>query len=203
MANKFWTQSSTSPKRSYRFMLSVGGIGTDNTWLVTQVKKPAATVGEVSHKYLNHTFYYPGRVEWDTVNVTLVDPVSPNASGLLAKILEGSGYHLPQNGNLTTSITKEKAVNALGNVVISQFGNDMTDKVEEWTLKNAFITNVDWGELNYESDDLTNVTLTIRYDWAECRTDFTGVDRGAGQDRFFGQRASDDAAAAIEDDSQG
>ena len=203
MAQNFWTQPSTSPKRSYRFMLSVGGIGTENTWLVTQVKKPSATVGEVSHKYLNHTFHYPGRVEWDTVNITLVDPVQPNAAGLMSKILEGAGYHLPQNGNLTTSITKEKAVNALGNVVITQFGTDINDKVEEWTLKNAFVTNVDWGELNYESDDLTNITLTIRYDWAECRTDFTGVDRSAGQDRFFGQRPSDDTAAAIEDDSQG
>ena len=166
MANNFWTQSSTSPKRSYRFMLSVGGIGTDNTWLVTQVKKPAAAVGEVSHKYLNHTFYYPGRVEWDTVNVTLVDPVSPNASGLLAKILEGSGYHLPQNGNLTTSITKEKAVNALGNVVISQFGNDMSDKVEEWTLKGAMIQSANFGALSFDASDPVDITLTLRYDYA-------------------------------------
>ena len=118
-----------------------------------------------------------------------------------SKILEGSGYHLPQNSNLT-SITKGKAVNALGNVVIVSSETTCLTKLK-WTLKNAFITNVDWGELNYESDDLTNVTLTIRYDWAECRTDFTGVDRSAGQDRFFGQRASDDTAASIEDDSQG
>ena len=203
MAQNFWTQPSTSPKRSYRFMLSVGGVGTENTWLVTQVKKPSATVGEVSHKYLNHTFHYPGRVEWDTVNITLVDPVQPNAAGLMSKILEGTGYHLPQNGNLTTSITKEKAVNALGSVVITQFGNDISDKVEEWTLKNAFITQIDWGELNYESDDLTNITLTIRYDWAECQTNFGGTDREAGKDKFFTQRASDQSATDVESESQG
>ena len=202
MAQNFWTSPATSPKRSHRFMLSIGGIGTDNTWLVKQVKKPAATVGEVEHQYLNHTFYYPGRVTWDTVNCTLVDPVSPNAGGLLSKILEGSGYHMPQNGNMSTAITKEKAVEALGNVVITQFGNNLSDKVEEWTLKNAFITNIDWGELSYDTDDLTNITLTIRYDWAECKTNFSGTDRESGKDNFFTQRSSDEAAKAVEDDSQ-
>ena len=108
MASNFWSSKQSSPKRSYRFLLSMGGIGgEENAWMVTQVKKPAVTVGEVSHKYLNHTFYYPGRVEWDTVNVTLVDPVSPNAAGMLAKILQDSGYLVPGNSITTTAITKE------------------------------------------------------------------------------------------------
>jgi len=183
MATNFWTNPSTSPKRAYRFTLSMGAIGAENTWLVTQVKKPSATVGEVSHKYLNHTFYYPGRVEWDTVNVTLVDPISPNAAGLMAEALQDSGYIVPGNATMTDAITKKKAVDALGQVKIRQFSNDGSDEVEVWTLKNAFITNIDWGELNYESDDLTNVTLTIRYDWAECDTSNAAGGEGAGE--FF------------------
>ena len=189
MAN-FWSNAATSPKRSYRFLLTIGGIGTENSWMVTQVKKPSVTVGEVSHKYLNHTFYYPGRVEWDTVNVTLVDPVAPDAAGLMAKILQASGYVVPGNDTVTTAITKQKAVDALKSVVIQQFSNDANDIVEEWTLQNAFITNVDWGELNYESDDLTNITLTIRYDWATCKTPArdgaTGDSAGvSGENPFF------------------
>jgi len=181
MAN-FWTNPETSPKRSYRFTCTIGGIGTENTWLVTQVKKPSATVGEVSHKYLNHTFYYPGRVEWDTVNVTLVDPVSPNASGLLAKLLTDSGYIIPGNNSVTDAITKAKAVTSLGTFMIRQFSNDGSDIVEEWHLNNAFVTNVDWGELSYESDDLTNLTLTVRYDYATLFT--PGGDADGGGSHF-------------------
>ena len=187
MATQFWTNPSTSPKRAYRFTLTVGALGEENSWLVTTVKKPSATIGEVSHKYLNHTFYYPGRVEWDTCQVTLVDPVSPNAAGIMARAIEDSGYTVPGNPTVTDAITKAKAVNALGQVVIKQFDTDGAQPVETWTLKNAFITNVDWGELSYESDDLTNVTLTIRYDWAECNTateDATN-DRPAGAGSFF------------------
>jgi hypothetical protein len=169
MAN-FWTNANTSPKRSYRFTLSMGAIGEENTWLVTQVKKPSATIGEVSHKYLNHTFYYPGRVEWDTCNVTLVDPVSPNAAGLMAAALKTAGYTIPGNETVTDAITKKKAIAALGLMKITQFNTNGSDPVETWTLHNGFITNIDWGELNYESDDLTNITITIRYDYASLET---------------------------------
>jgi hypothetical protein len=165
-------------------LLSITGIGGEtNSWLVTQVKKPSATIGEVSHKYLNHTFYYPGRVEWDTVNATLVDPVSPNAAGLMANVLERCGYVLPGNINVTDAITKKKAVEELGAVTISQFGSDKSDVVEKWELVNAFITNIDWGELNYDSDDLTNITLTMRYDYAKLTTPQGQNDREAGKNQ--------------------
>jgi len=188
MANNFWSSKTASPKRSYRFLLSMGTDGTgiggeENSWLVTQVKKPSVTIGEVSHQYLNHTFYYPGRVEWDTVDVTLVDPVSPNASGMLSRVLEDSGYSVPGNSTVTTAITKEKAVNALGVVTIKQIGNDNNEPVETWTLNNAFVTNIDWGELSYDSDDLTNITITLRYDYATCET--PGTNRAEGEGTFF------------------
>ena len=186
MAEKrFWTSKASQPKRSYRFLLSIEGAGgREMSWLVTQVKKPSATVGEVSHKYLNHTFYYPGRVEWDTVNVTLVDPVSPNAAGLMANILKESGYVVPGNETVTDSITKKDATGALGKVRIMQYDNNDENIVEEWVLNGAFITNIDWGELNYESDDLTNCTITIRYDWATLK-----ASGGMGQ---VGQKGKDD-----------
>jgi len=194
MAEKrFWTSKASQPKRSYRFLLSIEGAGGgEMSWLVTQVKKPSATVGEVSHKYLNHTFYYPGRVEWDTVNCTLVDPVSPNAAGLMAHMLAESGYVVPGNDSVTDSITKQAATNALGKVRIKQFDSNDNNVVEEWVLNGAFVTNVDWGELSYESDDLTNITLTIRYDWATLKTS-GGLgqvgQKGKDTDTFFSSDA--------------
>ena len=38
--------------------------------------------------------------------------------------------------------------------------------VEEWNLHNAFITSVKFGDLDYNSDDLVNIDLTIKYDYA-------------------------------------
>jgi len=49
--------------------------------------------------------------------------------------------------------------------------------VDEWTLNNAFISQVDFGEVSYESDDIVNISLTIMYDWATYTTiNGAGVD---------------------------
>jgi len=51
--------------------------------------------------------------------------------------------------------------------------------LETWTLNNAWIKKVAFGELDYSSDDINEVTLTIRYDWADLKTT-----RGTGASTF-------------------
>ena len=36
-----------------------------------------------------------------------------------------------------------------------------------WKLQNAFITEVNFGEHSYDSEDMIDVQLTIQYDWAK------------------------------------
>ena len=37
--------------------------------------------------------------------------------------------------------------------------------VSKWILKNSFITQCDFGDLNYDSDDLAVINLTIQMDY--------------------------------------
>ena len=39
--------------------------------------------------------------------------------------------------------------------------------VDEWLLHNAFITKVAMGELSYDNEEISEVTLTFRYDYAQ------------------------------------
>ena len=178
----FWASKDNAPKRNYRFLMEIEGIGgAANQWIIKKTDKPRATVGEAQHQYLNHTFYYPGRVTWEPISVTLVDPVSPNAAGLLANLLKNHGYDAP-TATVTTSVSKAKSTAAMGTIKISQIDAD-GDVVEEWTLQNPFIKDINWGTLDYESDDLTNLELTIRYDYATCKTgDGTGAVSESGVD---------------------
>jgi hypothetical protein len=68
----FWSNVNTDPKRRFRFILQAGNIP---VWTVKTAEKPRVTVGTVEHQFLNHTFKYPGRVTWDNITMTLVDPV--------------------------------------------------------------------------------------------------------------------------------
>ncbi len=39
--------------------------------------------------------------------------------------------------------------------------------LETWTLKHAWIKEVTFGDLDYGSDELTEVVVKFRYDWAQ------------------------------------
>ena len=59
----FWTDSAgQDPKRNYRFLVTIGNLPNGATWYAKKVNKPAFSINDISHAYLNHTFYYPGRV---------------------------------------------------------------------------------------------------------------------------------------------
>ena len=40
------------------------------------------------------------------------------------------------------------------------------DIVEEWQLMNSFIKSVNYGALEYSSDELVQIEMTITYDYA-------------------------------------
>jgi len=167
----FWASPTTEPKRKYRWILNFGGtIGAVEQYLIKNVTKPSFEISETEHKYINHTFWYPGRVTWNEVELTLVDPVSPDASAQMLKALKHSGYEYPLNPNTTQTISKANATEAISRFTISQLGANQGEVIEEWVLKNAWISKVNFGELDYESDDLVEISITVRYDFAVQQT---------------------------------
>ena len=178
MATNFWTDSlvgdtRADPKRAYRFIVELNNFDGAATWYAKSVTKPSITVTDTSHTYLNHKFYYPGRVEWGEISVELVDPVSPDAAAETFAIIESAGYHIPRStvigdGDLTT-MSKARAVTALGGLSIHQIDAEGLP-LETWELVNPFIKSVNLGDLSYENDALTSITLGIRYDYASCTT---------------------------------
>ena len=135
-------------------------------WIVKKVSKPSFTISESEHVFLNHKFWYPGRVEWNTVSVTLADPVSPDAAKTMMNILDAAGYRYPETATTVNTISKQNAVAALGRVSIQQIHSDGSP-LDEWVLHNPWIKDVKFGELDYTSDDMVDVELEIRYDFAK------------------------------------
>lgn len=159
------------PKRQYRFVLYIDTLGSPSEiiWFASKAEKPKMEIKETEHKYLNHSFFFPGGIAWSPVKITIVDPVSPDAAANTAAIIRASGYSPPANANDTTTISKHAAVTRLGGVKIAQI-DSVGQHIEEWTLKNAWIQKFEPGELDYEGDKLSTIDLTFRYDWAVLKT---------------------------------
>ena len=206
----FWNDQATEPKRKFRWLLSIApAVGTDPDgkgletaipyWTIKKVNRPSYEISEAEHKFINHTFYFPGRVTYNTVSFTVVDTASPDAAETLKQILYASGYALPEDSFVSTqTITKDAAVKSLGTVTIELLGgggaaNQAATRsagfgagapqegkvLERWVLHNAWVKKIEFSELDYEGDELTEINVELRYDYAELNTD--RVNTGAGR----------------------
>lgn len=172
----FWNQASVEPKRQFRWLLYVAGMP---QWIVKDVKKPSFSMNPTAHDFINYKFKYPGRIEWQDINFTVVDPVQPDSVASLVKILENAGYVYPDDytsqANEPKTISKKAMVDSLGGQIqLVQFGANTGAQeqniLEKWSINNPIITNVDFGTLNYSTDELVNIGITIAYDWAYLET---------------------------------
>jgi hypothetical protein len=176
------------PKRKFRFKVEFGGFDAGNSylWWAKTATKPSFEIASTEHKYLNHVFNYPGTVTWSEVTITMVDPGVPDMAASMAALLEGGGYHPPSDANDVSTMTKASAVSALGQVTITQIDATGTP-IEQWTMWNSFITKVEYGDLAYGDDELTEISITLKYDWARLTVVGTGgsVATALGGTSFF------------------
>jgi len=174
----FWSQASSEPRRQHRFLLAFPNLGGYQEYLAKTVTKPSFTIGETEHKFLGNTYYYPGAVTWETVTAQLVNAVAPDGNAIFYRALYAAGYFDPgdQQGKFTGDAAnsdfpgpgtpnKLDAQAALGSVLIKEI-NGAGALIGTWKLNNPWITNVKFGDLDYSGEELLNIDLTLRYDWA-------------------------------------
>jgi hypothetical protein len=179
MANTFWSSNTIEPKRTFRFLMDISPLNDPNSiasYYVKSAGKPSFQMeGGAQVKYIQHTFKYPGRVMWQPITVTILDPAVPDATAILMNILASSGYFAPKDETLATvSISKQSANAALGGIKLRQIDAD-GNEIEEWTLNNPYLSNVTFGEVSMDSDDIPNYQLTIEYDYATLAKTSTPV----------------------------
>lgn len=200
----FWNEAALEPKRKFKFLVRFGAASDKlPSFIAKKADKPSFDVSETKHDFLGHAFYYPGRVTWKEVSVTIIDPAgggaaSPddrNSSTLKAtandvtdalyNVLLNAGYQSPTSagsaitGGPTLStlrtMAKGTATAQFAQVEIIQVDAN-GNALETWTLINAWIKTVNFGSLEYGSDDISDVSMTFRYDWADVKVTSTAFD---------------------------
>jgi hypothetical protein len=165
--DSFWSNPTSEPKRKYRFTFDVSGLP---VWTIKSVNRPSFNVSTTTHTFYNHDFKYPGKVTWQDITFTTVDPIHPDATGILMKMLYASGYEFPDkqfggNGFDYRSLNKVDAVDALNPVTITTYDGQGAS-VEKWTLKNAYIVSANMGNYDYNDQNMLEMTVGLAYDWA-------------------------------------
>ena len=165
----FWTQNSLEPKRSFQFRLgSIEGLELGDTgrspywWSAKKVDKPSFTVSSNKYRLINHEINVPGIVSWNPISIEVVD-VGKTVKSLIDQ-LKSFGY-APDDLANDKGLAKAKGLDQIGNIRIEQISGQ-GDVLETWLLEGAFITELRFGNLDYSSDDLITLNITITYDYA-------------------------------------
>tara|TARA_R110002012_G_scaffold320884_1_gene546357 strand:+ start:358 stop:894 length:537 start_codon:yes stop_codon:yes gene_type:complete len=172
----FWSNKDASPARKYRF--KVGTTQNINWWYANSVTLPSFEINTNEYQLLNQKFKYPGVPTWNDVTISIVDVAS--AVEEVKKVLVSKDFNFLQEEGILKieSVTKKKTTPAaagvaatttaaakVSNFVIEQMKDDGTT-LRTWTLVNSFIKSVNYGDLDYSSDDLVSIEITVAYDYA-------------------------------------
>lgn len=172
----FWTdkQDIIEPLRPFRFTIQETGVdltkpgSSDDAgiwWWAKSVTKPSFEISQDEYQLINHKIKFPGIATWKDVSIKMVDYKNEQdirgktKSFKFYEYLKDSGYSFSGRDGISKVASNTQfmiqQLDANGNIL------------ENWSLINAFIKGIEFSELSYDSEELSEITLTIAYDLAE------------------------------------
>ena len=142
------------PKLKNRFIMEISGIP---AFTIKTASRPQITFDEVELNHMNITKYVKGKGKWQTMQITLYDPIVPSAASAVIEWIRLHHESATGRDGYQDFYKKNITLNTLGPV---------GDIVEKWTLYGSWIQDATFGDLAFDSSDPVEITLTLRYDYA-------------------------------------
>ena len=142
------------PKLQNRFIMKLGDI---DSYICKTAQRPKMTSEIVELDHINIKRKIKGKTNWEDLEVTLYDPIVPSGAQQVMDWVRLSHESITGRDGYAAFYKKDITFFLLGPV---------GDKVEQWTLKGAFISSANFGELDWSSNDPLSIELTLSYDYA-------------------------------------
>ena len=143
------------PKTKNRFIMYIEGVP---AYLIKTANRPQIQFEEIELNHINVKRFVKGKGTWETLEVTLYDPVVPSGVQAVMEWVRLSHESVTGRDGYSDFYKKDITINVLGPV---------GDKVEEWTLKGAWIQSANFNDLDWGSGtDPVDIAITLRYDYA-------------------------------------
>jgi len=160
------TQGLLMPKLQYRFRVVFEnfGVSTPRTELTKQVMdftRPNVSFDPIDIPIYNSTLKLAGKHQWQDVSCNLRD----DAGGEVAKLV---GEQLQRQLDFVEQASAAAGIDYkfITRCEILDGGNGASTPtvLETWELYGCYLSAVDYGSLNYGTNDPATIALTIRYD---------------------------------------
>ena len=142
------------PKTKNRFIMEIGGIP---SYLIKTANRPSIQFETITLDHINVNRKLKGKGTWQPIEITLFDPIVPSGAQAVMEWVRLSHESLTGRDGYADFYKKDVQIYMLGPV---------GDKIEQWTLKGAFIQSAAFNDLDWSSNDVSEICLTLEYDYA-------------------------------------
>jgi len=142
------------PKMKNRYVMEIDTIP---SYLVKAMNRPTVQFETISLDHINVKRKLQGKGDWQDLTITLYDPIVPSAAQKVMDWIRLGHESITGRRGYADFYKKDITFYLLGPV---------GDKIEQWTLKGAFIQQANFGELDFSSNEVATIELTLSYDYA-------------------------------------
>ena len=154
------------PKLKYRFRALFTGFGVDAsttelTKQVVDIKRPNVNFNPITIDVYNSKVFLQGKPEWQDTQINLRDDSTGAVSKLVGQQVQKQFDFLEQASAASGQDYKFSLTYELldgGN------GTTAPTVLEAWELDGCFLSQVDWGDMAYNSNDPVQIALTVKFD---------------------------------------
>ena len=165
------------PKLQYRFRLILENFGvstprTELTKQVVDVTRPSLTFDETILDVYNSRVYLAGKHTWEPITINIRDDVNNSVTKLCGEQIQKQFDFFEQSS--ASSGTDYKFT---GRIEMLDGGNgaNAVSVLETWELYGAYVQNINYNTVAYNTSDPATITLSIRYDNAIQAPRGTGI----------------------------
>ena len=147
--------SAFEPKVQNRFIMYLDGIP---SFLIKKTDRPKISGDAKVLDHINIQRKYRGKSKWSDISIELYDPIVPSGAQAVMEWIRLHHESVTGRDGYADFYKKDVTINVLGPV---------GDKVEEWTLKGAFISGeTNFGSLDWGNDgEFIPITLQLSMDY--------------------------------------
>lgn len=126
-------------------------------WMLQSASRPSIQQTSTPIQFLNTETYVVGRYTWENIQLTFRDPIAPSASQALMEWIRLCSESVTGRQGYAAGYKRDLELEMLDPNGVC---------VQKWILKNAWISNCNFGQLDYGQDNLATINSTLVIDYA-------------------------------------
>ena len=152
----FTSALSWEPKYANRFIMQLAGTNIP-AYLIKAAARPTITNGEIVLDHINIDRKVKGKSRWSDLAITLYDPITSEGAQAVMEWVRLHHESLTGRDGYSSDYKRDIEFYAL---------SAMGEKIENWTLKGTFISDANFGQMDWGTEEAMTIELTLKFDYA-------------------------------------